>query len=174
MRENYLSDKTDTPSHIKKRLSISMRRFVKGEAIKLDNIHTNLVMRYIALSRTDFREYLEYQFVEGMAWENYGTHWVIDHIAPLRLFDLHKDSELELCWHFLNLMPMWKADNKSKGDSIDSAKLELLRRLESASSSKIIASLLERVNEEQQQCNRYQYPLDFLRFYTRVRYHAHD
>ncbi len=162
---------TNTPSHIKKRLSISMRRFIKGDAIRLDNIQTNTVMKYIALSRTDFREYLEYQFVKGMAWENYGTHWVIDHIAPLRLFDLYNIAELEVCWHFLNLMPMWKADNKSKGDSMDFAKLELLRRIESAASSPVLRILLARVDEEQRRVNQYQYPLDFLRFYTKVNYH---
>ncbi len=47
---------TNTILHTKKRLSISLRRFVKGKAINLDNTHTNPVIRYLTLCRTDFRE----------------------------------------------------------------------------------------------------------------------
>lgn len=159
---------------IKKKLASSLRRFVKGYLINLNNACSNPIISYIGLSRTDFREYLEYQFVGAMCWDNYGTEWVIDHIAPLSLFDLHKTADLELCWHFLNLMPMWKADNKSKGDSIDFAKLELLRRTESAASSSVLQLLLRRVEAQQAQTNQYQYPLDFLRFYTKINYHAHS
>ncbi|MCU0353773.1 MAG: hypothetical protein MUD08_08570 [Cytophagales bacterium] len=68
---------------------------------------------------------------------------------------------------------MWKQDNKAKGDSIEFAKLEIMRRVEAAPSSIILRELLERVSAEEARVNQYTYPLDFLRFYTKVNYIVH-
>lgn len=156
---------------IKKKMGSSLRRFVRGNLINLNDACSNPVIQYVGLSRTDFREYLEYQFLEGMSWGNYCSEWVIDHIAPLPLFNLHKETDLCLCWGFLNMMPMWKSQNKIKGDSLDFAKIELLRRIEAAPSSVALQQLLDKITVEESHHSQYQYPLDFLRFYTKVNYH---
>ena len=60
------------------------------------------------------RGWLEKRFVRGMSWKNYGR-WEIDHIKPCVGFDLTKVSEQRRCFHYTNLQPLWKFDNRSKG-----------------------------------------------------------
>jgi len=155
---------------IKKRLSLQLRRFIRGIGLQLDFGDKNEIVRYVQLTRTDFRDYLEYQFLKGMSWNNYCKEWEIDHIVPISLFDLTRREDLYLCWNFCNMMPMWRKDNETKANSIAFAKLELLRRTEAAPSSRILQALLERVTIEENRINQYTYPLDFLRFYTKVNY----
>jgi hypothetical protein len=91
---------------IRKKMSIRLRRLIRGEEMKLDNYERNQILRCIFLSRTDLREYIEHQFIEGMNWENYCNEWEIDHIVPASLFDLTNIEEMKLCWNYLNLMLM--------------------------------------------------------------------
>lgn len=60
---------------------------------------------------------IERQFLLGMNWEN-RSDWHIDHIIPLRFFDLTERSQREKAFHFSNLQPLWAADNISKGDKL--------------------------------------------------------
>ena len=158
---------------IRQRLSLQLRRFVKGRGLVLDFSSKNELVRHIKLSRSDFRDYLEYQFLEEMTWGNYCKEWEIDQIVPTSLFDLTKEADLLLCWNFSNMMPMWRKDNEAKANSIEFAKLEIMRRVEAAPSSIILRELLERVSAEEARVNQYTYPLDFLRFYTKVNYIVH-
>ena len=59
----------------------------------------------------DLRLHLEQQFLPGMTWANYGE-WEIDHIRPCAAFADKADPAL---WHFSNLQPLWKLENRSKG-----------------------------------------------------------
>jgi hypothetical protein len=62
------------------------------------------------------RKHLEQQFKPGMTWENHGIHgWHIDHIRPLRSFDLTDPAEAKVAFHYTNLQPMWAEDNIRKG-----------------------------------------------------------
>lgn len=65
--------------------------------------------------------WLESQFVDGMNWENYGRDdfnnyksWHIDHIKPCNCFDLSDESQLNECFHYTNLRPLWGSDNLSR------------------------------------------------------------
>lgn len=62
-----------------------------------------------------FRLHLQNQFRDGMAWNNYGTYWHIDHIRPCASFDLSKPEEQAKCFHYSNLQPLTAFENKSKG-----------------------------------------------------------
>jgi hypothetical protein len=64
--------------------------------------------------------HLEARFKRGMSWENYGTHWHVDHIVPVSKFDHTIPHHVRQCWHYSNLQPLWAADNLAKSDSIDS------------------------------------------------------
>lgn len=67
----------------------------------------------------EFKTYLESMFLDGMTWENYGVHgWHIDHIIPCSSFDLSKSEEIEICFHYSNLQPLWAKDNIRKGNKI--------------------------------------------------------
>jgi hypothetical protein len=61
-------------------------------------------------------EHLEGQFRPGMTWDNWGRNgWHIDHIMPLRSFDLSDPSQYAAACHYTNLQPLWSHDNVRKG-----------------------------------------------------------
>lgn len=61
------------------------------------------------------REHLEKQFLPGMAWENHGPVWHVDHILPCAAFHLQHSEEQEICFHWTNLQPLFVNDNLIKG-----------------------------------------------------------
>ena len=67
------------------------------------------------------RNHIESQFIDGMSWDNYGQgkgKWHIDHILPCASFDLSKEDQQRLCFHWTNLQPLWGEDNIRKGAKI--------------------------------------------------------
>jgi hypothetical protein len=71
--------------------------------------------KILGISWEDFKPYFELLFQEGMTWDNQGE-WEIDHIVPLSTAKSIEDV-IRLC-HYTNLQPLWKKDNKLKGDKI--------------------------------------------------------
>jgi hypothetical protein len=156
---------------VKKRYSTGLRRFVKGEGMRIDNYKRNEILRFIILSRTDFREYIQHQFIEGMTWENYCLEWEIDHIVPVSSFDMGNEEDLSLCWHYLNLMPMKCKDNEIKANSLHYAKIELQKRQKVLPGNMVIKKLIGKVEEQEEFHLKYDYDLEFLKFYNRINYH---
>jgi hypothetical protein len=70
--------------------------------------------------------HLESNFKRGMTWENYGTHWHVDHIIPCAAFDHTKPEQVRQCWHFTNLRPLEAKANMAKGAKIEAPQLQLL------------------------------------------------
>ena len=71
-------------------------------------------VRDLGCSIDFLKGHIENKFQSDMSWSNYGS-WQIDHIKPLSSFDLtNREQLLEAC-HYLNLQPLWKEDNLSKG-----------------------------------------------------------
>jgi hypothetical protein len=58
----------------------------------------------------ELKAHLEAQFVEEMAWDNYGTVWELDHIKPLS-----KCASFNEAWTLTNLRPLTIFANRSKG-----------------------------------------------------------
>lgn len=69
----------------------------------------------LGCSVESFRKYLESMFVDGMSWNNHGDVWHIDHIRPCASFDLSKEDEQRICFHYSNMQPLFVQDNLSKG-----------------------------------------------------------
>jgi hypothetical protein len=70
----------------------------------------------LGCSLTDFKKHIESKFLSGMTWQNHGhSTWHVDHIKPLSAFNLTDVEERRAATHYLNLQPMWAADNMSKG-----------------------------------------------------------
>jgi hypothetical protein len=84
------------------------------------------IRNLLGCSWMQFRRHLESQFTKGITWENYGTHWHIDHIIPCKAFDHSNPAQLRQCWHFSNLRPLSAKKNLAKGASIESPQLALL------------------------------------------------
>jgi hypothetical protein len=71
----------------------------------------------VGYSLADLRQHLERQFVKGMSWENYGSHWHVDHIVPRSLFSFDSaghNTDFKACWSLSNLRPLWATENRKK------------------------------------------------------------
>ena len=80
-----------------------------------------------------------------MNWQNYGTHWVIDHVVPFWLFDVHSDEDMKLLWHPENLLPLiWKDNNHKQGD----LRFSILLLTKKKGFSPTVEKLIERVEKE--------------------------
>ena len=43
----------------------------------------------------------------------------IDHRRPCASFDLTKEEDIKMCFHYTNLQPLWGAENLRKGAKFD-------------------------------------------------------
>ena len=85
-------------------------------SLKANNIRkTNSVVKLLGISLEEFKKYLEKQFQPGMTLGNHGK-WHIDHIKPITKYDLTKPGEVEKCFHYTNLQPLWATDNIKKSN----------------------------------------------------------
>jgi len=66
------------------------------------------------------KEHLESQFQPGMSWDNYGSHWDVDHIYPQSLlpYDSLDHPNFLKCWALKNLQPLGKIENIKKSNKI--------------------------------------------------------
>ena len=81
-----------------------------------NNQKSGSAVRDLGCTIPELRFYLEGQFQNGMAWENWSTHgWHIDHIIPLALFNLTDREQFLKACHYTNLQPLWAVDNLRKG-----------------------------------------------------------
>ena len=79
-------------------------------AVLRGDLKHSSVVDLLGVSRDEFVVYLESLFLDGMSWDNYGE-WEIDHIKPIAKFDDPQDPK---CWHYSNLQPLCKEDNRRK------------------------------------------------------------
>ncbi len=70
-------------------------------------------VRLLGCSIAHLKEHLFAQFKPGLTWENHGA-WEIDHIRPCASFDFSKAQHQRECFHYSNLQPLWKAENRDK------------------------------------------------------------
>lgn len=110
----------DKRTREKSRQLQQFRRFI---TLKTSN---GSVRNYLGIEDAfSVRGWIEGLFSNGMTWDNYGEFWVVDHIVPLRLFDIFDEIELNICWNYRNLMPLLKDDNLKKEGNVFFA-IELL------------------------------------------------
>jgi len=104
--------KTSEVLRIKKRHQIAFRRWINRESGESN------IWKYVGADVAYVREWINERMVEGMTWNNYGTVWHIDHIVPLRMFDVTNEDELKICWHYKNLMPLLRRDGQNKEGNV--------------------------------------------------------
>ncbi len=69
----------------------------------------------------ELKRHIESKFQEGMHWGNYGfggDKWVIDHRIPCAAFDFDNPEDIQICFHYTNLQPMWFRENLKKRDKV--------------------------------------------------------
>lgn len=92
----------------------ALKRHTSGGKVNKHHSAINLIGCDIEF----YKQYLEQQFKSNMTWENHGVLWEIDHIKPCASFDLTKEEEQKQCFNYINTQPLYKSDNRSKGDKI--------------------------------------------------------
>ena len=81
----------------------------------------------------DVHQHLSSLLSEGMAWDNYGTYWHVDHWMPLtcREVNLNSFSHVRAIWDKSNLRPMRGPENIRKRNVVlAEAKANFLRLVE--------------------------------------------
>ena len=97
--------KQKTASYYRKRL----REMLVGKR------YSKTILKYLGCSIEEFKTYMESLFKEGMNWSNRGyTGWHIDHKIPCCKFDLTKEEDLKICFHYTNMQPLWAKENMRK------------------------------------------------------------
>lgn len=79
---------------------------------------TSSIEQLLACSLEEFRAHIASQFEAGMTWVNYGRVWELDHIEPCATFNLLRPEEQAVCFHYRNLRPLFKRQNKIKHRSL--------------------------------------------------------
>jgi predicted DNA-binding protein (UPF0251 family) len=89
-------------------------------------------VRDLGMDISGFRKYIEFLWMEGMSWDNYGNrrdHWSLDHIFPLDEVDLFDRVQFLAANNWQNLQPLWSPENVRKGNSVSRAAAKLFQRL---------------------------------------------
>ena len=118
MKRKKWEAKTEvTPSLIqfreKRKWQIALRRYV------LEKRPSSVYAPYFGLDIENLRKWFEYQFQDGLGWDNFGKAWQIDHIVPVTYFDFSDERELRMCWNFTNLRVEPLQWNKNRGSRVD-------------------------------------------------------
>lgn len=104
---------TDMNYRIKANLGCRVRNAVRRNG-GVKSHRTNLL---IGCTVTELRAHLEAKFKPGMTWGNYGR-WEIDHVIPCAEFDLRDELQQLRCFHYSNLQPLWRPENRAKADKV--------------------------------------------------------
>ncbi len=80
---------------------------------------TEGIQKIIGCTPEFFRNHIESLFIDHMSWDNWGRYgWHMDHIIPCSAFDLTKMENIEKCFHYTNMQPLWWDENITKGAKI--------------------------------------------------------
>jgi hypothetical protein len=109
---------------IKKTIAYTKRRIQEDPEYKLRHMLGIKVCNFIRSIKganeflgcniIQFIKHIENQFTEEMNWDNHGTVWELDHKKPISSFKLSNLEEQKLCFHYTNLQPLIKMDNRVK------------------------------------------------------------
>jgi 5-methylcytosine-specific restriction endonuclease McrA len=105
MKEYQKTKYDNNPLH-KLRMCIGsrIRKALKNQS----QIKEQQTIEYLGCDYEFLKIYLENQFQPNMTWENYGE-CEIDHIIPVS-----KNGS----FHYSNLQPLWKIDNRKKSNKL--------------------------------------------------------
>lgn len=82
------------------------------------------MLKLIGCSKQQLISHIESKFGRGMSWQNIGD-WEIDHIIPCSAFDLSRADEQRKCFHYSNLQPLWRSDNRRKHAKFNPVQMDL-------------------------------------------------
>lgn len=98
--------------HLSKLLKTRMHKALRS------NYNSITIQKYMNCDITTLKKWLEFQFDKEMNWDNLGTYWEVDHILPIAQFNLLHEADCMICFHWSNLQPLFKGENRSKSKKI--------------------------------------------------------
>jgi|SRR5665647_2684 len=96
----------------KKVLEILRNRVIARTKSAID-ISATECSHLLGVDYPGYMKYLGTLFTAEMHWGNM-QEWQIDHIKPVKNFDLNRRSERSNCFHFTNTQPIMLKDHKEK------------------------------------------------------------
>lgn len=113
-------------------LRVRIRRQIKKQAMIYGDVaplmrtslntngNSNKLYSLFGYKIVELKNHLEKQFTKGMSWKKYKEGKIhIDHIIPVKSFDLSNQDEFISCWALSNLRPLYAKDNKRKGAHVE-------------------------------------------------------
>ena len=119
-REKYITRSLEYQKTLVGRIKHNIRTRINN-AIKRGS---NSASKLIGCDIEMYIHYMEYLFDETMTWDNYGTHWHIDHVNPVCNFDLTIIDQQKIAFHWTNTRPLSATDNLSRSNSPDFLEIE--------------------------------------------------
>lgn len=116
--------------HVKKERKIMSepeRKLVKACRLRLKRFFKTKLYKSLQCIGCDselLKKWLEFNLSDDMTLEDHGKIWHIDHVLPISQFDLSKDRELTICFHWSNLAPLHRIKNMAKGNRIDKQQIK--------------------------------------------------
>lgn len=92
--------------------SLICQSFRRGKRIFSKKTKTAQIL---GCSMSEFKNYIESKFSEGMSFDNHGE-WHLDHIIPIATAITEED--IIRLNHYTNFQPLWAKDNLKKGKKI--------------------------------------------------------
>lgn len=84
-------DEAEKHSKQKKRLYSLFKKYLMWKSPGTE------IREYLGVEVGLLREWIESNMTPEMNWDNYGKLWVIDHIVPIRMFDIFDKEQLVIC-----------------------------------------------------------------------------
>ena len=107
--------KTDIQYRIKKHLRVRMHEVIIKKSKSTRN---RKVEDLIGCEISEYKKHIENQWNSDMNWNNHGDVWEIDHILPIDSFDMTNKQQQKQAFHYTNVQPLYKAENRSKSNKI--------------------------------------------------------
>ncbi len=113
-RKRFLDELRKSPAFkLEYRLRARTRHALNYQGVKREE----KTFSTLGCGQEEFRSHIARLFKPGMNWENM-SEWHVDHIIPCSKFDLSDPLQRRRCFHYSNLMPLWRRDNLKKSASI--------------------------------------------------------
>lgn len=85
--------------------------FRMGQVMRGRLTRSKKVLEETGLTVNALRAHMAAQFTPEMTWDNYGSFWSVDHRTPKKSFNLAREEDRKVCFHWTNLRPLPVTEN---------------------------------------------------------------
>lgn len=148
-RKKWEPQAEPTPSIIKfrekRKWQIALRRYVLERNICFD------YAPYFGLDIENMRRWFEYQFRDGIGWDDFADEWQFEHIIPVTYFDFSDEEEMKMCWNFTNINIEIFSQGKERVNRFDIvAAKEYFKQLHDTTGYSMCQKLLHKIDRIEQ------------------------